>query len=123
MRSLVHLANLFYLASYFSGNVVRLRLFAVAGGVFLMAYFGLRPDPILPAVYWNAFFVVMNAYKLMQLRRINARLRQRQDVPHAEAQAHQTAPFIVTRMVDPHVSFDSGPHVRGQTWSNVRAGQ
>lgn len=61
MDPLVTAANLLYVAAYFVRSVMWLRLFALGGACCLAAYFYTLPQPLMNVVYWNLFYVVLNA--------------------------------------------------------------
>lgn len=99
MQYLIHAANVIYLASYFCRDALRLRIFAIIAALCLIPYLYYRPQPLIGAVCWNAFFALLNGVWV-------ARLwfeRRRRRVVNAGFEAEvisrvQTATFTVTRM-------------------------
>jgi hypothetical protein len=61
MDPLVTFANLLYVAAYFVRSVLWLRLFALGGACCLAMYFYTLPQPLMNVVYWNLFYVALNA--------------------------------------------------------------
>lgn len=61
-------ANLFYVATYFTERLVRVRIMTLCAGCCLVAYHALRPEPIVSILGWNVFFVSLNFVQLMRLR-------------------------------------------------------
>ena len=80
MEILVYIANFLYLSSYLVQNMLRLRWLTLAATVCLLAYFYLRPEPLLTVVFWNLFFVVLNT---IQIARLIARRRRRRASEHS----------------------------------------
>ena len=72
MEVLVYVANCLYLASYLVQDILRLRWLTLVATACLLAYFYLRPEPLLTVVFWNLFFVVLNS---VQIARLVARRR------------------------------------------------
>lgn len=69
MEYLVHVANLVYLVSYFVRDVLRLRIYTVVGALCLTAYLMLGTAPLWAAAGWNAFFVALNVWWIVRIRR------------------------------------------------------
>ena len=69
METLVYIANVLYLASYFVQDMLRLRVLTVFAAACLIGYFYLQPAPMMTVVYWNLFFVALN---IVQIGRIVA---------------------------------------------------
>ena len=67
MDYLINFANVVYLVAYFMRDIRWLRAFTVLAAGLLAAYFYLRPEPVMAAVYWNLFFGGLNAYQLLRL--------------------------------------------------------
>ena len=67
MDVLIHSANVIYLVSYIMRDILWLRIFTVIAATCLIAYFYLRPDPLLTAVYWNLLFIALNVYWIVRL--------------------------------------------------------
>lgn len=72
MEYLIHVANVLYLASYLMRDILWLRLLAVVASSCLISYFYSRPEPLMPAIYWNLLFSALNlcwiVYLIMERR-------------------------------------------------------
>ncbi len=64
MEALINLANLIFILSYFVQDLVRFRLLTITAVVCLATYFLLLPEPPMTIVYWNVFFILLNAFQL-----------------------------------------------------------
>jgi hypothetical protein len=62
--SLINLANVIYILSYFVQDQMRFRLLTITAAACLVAYFLLLPEPPMTIVYWNVFFILLNAFQL-----------------------------------------------------------
>ena len=69
MESLIYIANVLYLLSYFVQDMLRLRILTVIAASLLVCYFYLQPTPMMTVVYWNIFFVALNAIQLSRIYR------------------------------------------------------
>lgn len=73
MGALIYVANGLFLLSYAARDMLHLRVLAALAALCLVAYFGTRPEPLVEAVFWNAFFAQLNMVlvvrELMQRRR------------------------------------------------------
>lgn len=67
MEALITLANLLYVLSYFVRDMLRLRLLTIVAASILVAYFWARPEPIMTVVYWNSFFILLNAVQAVRI--------------------------------------------------------
>ncbi len=67
MESLVHTANVLYLASYSVRDILWLRILTVVAALFLIGYFYFRADPLLAAIYWNLLFIALNLFWIGRL--------------------------------------------------------
>ncbi len=67
MEILIHIANCLYLASYVMRDVLWLRLFTVIAATCLVGYFYFNSVPILPVIYWNLFFILLNLCWIIRL--------------------------------------------------------
>jgi hypothetical protein len=67
MEALITLANLLYVLSYFVRDMLRLRLLTIVAASILVAYFWIRPEPIMTIVYWNSFFILLNLWQAARL--------------------------------------------------------
>jgi hypothetical protein len=56
-----------YLFSYFARDILWLRSLTVVAALCLVAYFYLRPEPLLTVVLWNLFFVALNILQIGRL--------------------------------------------------------
>ncbi len=72
---LLNIANLLYLASCFVKDILWLRVFSVIATSCLVPYYYIREEPLLTALYWNLFFVVLNLWRIVVLLRNRARER------------------------------------------------
>jgi hypothetical protein len=64
MESLVYAANILYLLSYLVRDILLLRMFTIIAACCLVTYFYNQAEPLMTVVYWNLFFVAMNAMQL-----------------------------------------------------------
>ena len=55
------------LLGYCMKDILRLRLMMLAAASCLAAYFYSRPDPLMTVVYWNLFFVSLNAFQIARI--------------------------------------------------------
>ncbi len=62
MDSMIHLANLLYLASFTMRDILRLRILTVIAASSLITYYYFQAEPLLPAIYWNLAFIALNLY-------------------------------------------------------------
>ena len=67
MEILLHVANVIYLGSYSVRDILRLRIFTVGAASLLIAFFYLRPEPLLTAIYWNLLFISLNIFWISRL--------------------------------------------------------
>lgn len=75
MDVLIYMANGLFLMSYAVRDMLHLRLLAVLASLCLVVYFATRPEPLVEAVFWNAFFAVLNlvlATRMLWRRRRSA---------------------------------------------------
>ena len=74
MEALVYAANSLYLVAYAVRDMLHLRLLTIVATSFLAVYFYHQPEPMMTVVYWNVFFMALNAAQLVRIvrtRRIN----------------------------------------------------
>ena len=64
MEALIYLANLLYLASYLTRDMLRLRVLTVVAASCLIVYFAALPEPLMTVVGWNLFFIALNLVQL-----------------------------------------------------------
>jgi len=67
MESLINIANLLYILTYFVQDLLRIRFLTLAGSAMLVVYFGLQPEPVMTLIYWNVFFILLNVFQLARL--------------------------------------------------------
>jgi hypothetical protein len=67
MDYFINIANILYLISYFERDMLRLRLFTIVGAFLLILYFALRPEPIMPVIYWNVVFIGPNIHRMKRI--------------------------------------------------------
>ncbi len=79
MEALVYTANLLYLLSYTVRDMLQLRLLTIVAACCLAFYFYSRPEPLMTVVWWNVFFVALNAAQLAWLLRDRVRTSRRHD--------------------------------------------
>ena len=63
----ITLANLLFVAGFFTKNMLRARVLSVAGTLLLTLYFTHRPEPIWSVIAWNHVFLVLNVWQLFRL--------------------------------------------------------
>jgi len=61
---MVYIANLLYLMSYLSRDIVTLRVYTISAALCLITYFFNLPEPLLTVVAWNIFFVLLNIWQI-----------------------------------------------------------
>jgi len=64
VEALINLANSIFILSYFVKDLVRFRLLTITALACLVTYFLLLPEPPMTIVYWNVFFILLNAFQL-----------------------------------------------------------
>ena len=64
METLVYAANILYLLSYAVRDILHLRLLTIVAACCLVSYFYNQAEPLMTVVYWNIFFVLLNALQL-----------------------------------------------------------
>jgi hypothetical protein len=79
MAYLLHTANVVYLLSYLVKDILWLRLLTVVGGVLLMVWAYMQPEPLWASLAWNAVFMTINVWRivLLLLERRPVRLSER----------------------------------------------
>lgn len=76
MDILINVANLLYVAAYFTTNMLRLRVLTLVAAACLALYFATRPEPLWTVVGWNLFFLALNGFQVAcQLRDARRNLR------------------------------------------------
>lgn len=64
MNSLVHVANVVYLLSYWVKDVRWLRALTILGIVLLIPYYLVQVRPLWEAAIWNLVFLGINIFRL-----------------------------------------------------------
>lgn len=64
MEFLIYIANGMYLVSYSVKDMLQLRVLTVAAALCLVAYFYMRPEPMMTVVCWNLFFIALNLFQI-----------------------------------------------------------
>jgi hypothetical protein len=77
MEALVFAANGMYVTTYFTDDLLRVRLLTIAAAACLAAYFYTRPEPLMTVVGWNLFFVGLNVFQIARILRARNRSRRR----------------------------------------------
>jgi CRP-like cAMP-binding protein len=67
MEFLIHIANALYMLSYLMRDILWLRVLTVLAASCIIPYFYLRPEPLMPPIYWNLLFTAMNIYAIWRL--------------------------------------------------------
>ena len=74
MDLLINGANLLYVATYFTADMLRLRLMTTVAALCLALYFAGQPEPLWNVVLWNLFFLGLNGVQMYRLIRQKRRL-------------------------------------------------
>lgn len=69
MDVLINAANVLLVLSYFTMDVLRLRLLSIIATGCFAVYFAAQPEPLLNVVGWNLFFILLNLVQLVRLLR------------------------------------------------------
>ena len=85
MEAFVYSANALYLASYLVRDMLHLRILTIVAACCLVTYFYTLAEPLMTVVYWNLFFVGLNAVQLGFILR--SRFRAKRSLPEANAPA------------------------------------
>jgi len=64
MDALIYVANMLYLFSYMVRDILHLRILTIIAACCLVTYFYNQAEPLMTVVYWNLFFVALNALQL-----------------------------------------------------------
>ncbi|RYE08937.1 MAG: hypothetical protein EOP22_11455 [Hyphomicrobiales bacterium] len=78
MDLLINGANLLYVATYFTTDMLRLSLMTSVAALWLALYFANQPEPLWNVVLWNLFFLGLNVIQVLRLilqRRRSCRLQ------------------------------------------------
>jgi hypothetical protein len=65
----IHLANLFYLASFLGRDMLWLRTLTCAGLTLGLVFFTCRPAPMYGPAFWHAAFLFINGVQIVRLVR------------------------------------------------------
>ena len=74
MDLLINGANLLYVATYFTIDMLRLRAMTTIAALCLALYFASQPEPLWNVVLWNLFFLGLNGVQIYRLIRQKRRL-------------------------------------------------
>lgn len=77
MEILVNAANILYVTTYFTMDMLRLRILTATAACCLAVYFYSQPAPMLNVVAWNVFFIVLNVSQIVRLAIARYRSRPR----------------------------------------------
>lgn len=69
MELLVYIANSLYLVAYAVRDMLQLRMLTIVATCCLAVYFYQQEQPMMTVVYWNLFFVALNAIQLGRIWR------------------------------------------------------
>ena len=64
MELLIYVANMLYLVSYAVRDILHLRILTIIATSCLAVYFYNQAQPMMTVVYWNIFFMALNAFHL-----------------------------------------------------------
>ncbi len=81
MEMLIYFANILYLVAYAVRDILHLRMLTIVATCCLAVYFYNQPQPMMTVVYWNLFFMALNAFQLGRIYR--ERLGMAEDEPGA----------------------------------------
>jgi CRP/FNR family cyclic AMP-dependent transcriptional regulator len=63
----LHAANILLLVAYSVGDILWLRLFAVAASLIALPYFILQPEPLWEPIIWSSVFAAINSFQSWRL--------------------------------------------------------
>ena len=69
MNVLINAANILFVLTYFTTDMLRLRLLSVVATACVLVYFYSQPEPLMTVVAWNLVFLVLNIVQLAQMLR------------------------------------------------------
>ena len=73
----IHIANLFYLASFAGKDMLRLRILTCCGLLFGIAFFTTcHEQPMYSTMFWHVVFLSINVFRIFSLLRERAAERQ-----------------------------------------------
>jgi len=64
MELLIYFANMLYLVAYAVRDIMHLRMLTIVATCCLAVYFYNQAQPMMTVVYWNIFFLLLNAAQL-----------------------------------------------------------
>ena len=64
MELLIYFANMLYLVAYAVRDIMHLRMLTIVATCCLAVYFYNQAQPMMTVVYWNVFFLLLNAVQL-----------------------------------------------------------
>ena len=67
MDTLVFAANMMYVITYFTKDLLKIRFLTVSAASCLAVYFFCQPQPMLTVVCWNLFFIGLNLLQIVRL--------------------------------------------------------
>lgn len=67
MEILINTANVLYVTTYFTMDMLPLRILTVTAAACLAVYFYGQPVPMLNVVAWNVFFIALNLIQIVRL--------------------------------------------------------
>ncbi|WP_192181454.1 hypothetical protein [Mesorhizobium amorphae] len=67
MEILINTAHVLYVTTYFTMDMLRLRMLTVTAATCLAVYFYGQPVPMLNVVAWNVFFIALNLIQIVRL--------------------------------------------------------
>ncbi len=69
MNVLINAANLLFVLTYFTTDMLRLRLLSVVATFCVVVYFYCQPEPLMTVVAWNIVFLILNIVQLALMLR------------------------------------------------------
>ncbi len=87
MEFLVYMANGMYLVSYLMKDMLHLRVLTVAAALCLVAYFYIRPEPMMTVACWNLFFVALNVFQIARIVASPTRMNRKRGAGSADGRA------------------------------------
>ena len=69
MDVLINAANGLFVLTYFTTDMLRLRLLSVVATACVLVYFYSQPEPMMTVVAWNLVFLALNIVQLAKMLR------------------------------------------------------
>jgi hypothetical protein len=69
MNVLINAANILFVLTYFTTDMLRLRLLSVVATSCVVVYFYMQPEPLMTVVAWNVVFLALNIVQLALMLR------------------------------------------------------